>query len=360
MTTTRVHLLTSALDTAWRSALPASRSVFGSLEFARIAETHHGHPARLLVCEMEDMSVIYPFFLRSTQALSFGAVAPEAQWDTFSPEYTGPLSPSDALNHAADGMMFQAHWSQICQDTGIVAEFIHLHPWHALWSCLRPQNIEVEREIVYVDLTVPLNRLMEESFSYACRKNLRRAQSQEIEVTPANCLDDVREFHRIYIATMERNHAQARYYYPFEYFKAFYEELPDNALFMLAKYKGQTIAGTLYLHDDVDVFSYLGGADYAYQQARPTNAVIFETIRWAQAFGKKRLILGGGYKPDDGVFRFKASFSPLRAKFCVYRRIHMPSTYERLHQSWAIQFGADHMTTGYFPAYRTPVSIMEP
>jgi lipid II:glycine glycyltransferase (peptidoglycan interpeptide bridge formation enzyme) len=129
---------------------------------------------------------------------------------------------------------------------------------------------------------------------------------------------------------------------------------------VLAEYRNQIVAATLYLYDDVDVYSYLGGADKAFQQIRPTNAVVYATINWARQQGKRRLILGGGYLPDDGIFRFKASFSPLRAHFRVYRHVHLPAEYHRVCQAWSSYYGKRELELNYFPAYRSlPASKTE-
>jgi hypothetical protein len=73
---------------------------------------------------------------------------------------------------------------------------------------------------------------------------------------------------------------------------------------------------------------------------------------WGQRLGKKRLILGGGYSPNDGIFRFKASFSPQRAKFLVYRRVHLSEKYDALCRSWSSLYGGDAQASAYFPRYR--------
>jgi serine/alanine adding enzyme len=356
MTESSIELLTTAMTDEWRSQLPASRSVFGSVEFARITEKQYGYTPKLLTCKLGTAKIAYPLFLRPTYLLPIHTAAPAALWDTLSPEYSGPLLVSD---DEIDGAEFQEIWNRTCGCLGIVAEFAHLHPWKAQLACLDSQVLVSDREIVYIDVTEPPERLLKTSFSYACRKNLRRAQSEGLEVYFATDADDIREFHRIYTATMTRNHALVRYFYPLEYFLAFFEEMPNNALFVMARHESKTIAATLYLYDNTDVYSYLGGTDYEYQQMRPSNVVVFEAIRWAHTAGRQRLILGGGYKPDDGIFRFKASFSPLRACFSVYRKVHMPSAYESMCRAWAAQSGLDIAAATYFPAYRTPMSTIE-
>jgi lipid II:glycine glycyltransferase (peptidoglycan interpeptide bridge formation enzyme) len=157
---------------------------------------------------------------------------------------------------------------------------------------------------------------------------------------------------------MDRNAAQAKYYFPLEYFLRFFDEMPEQSVFLLAEHQGKVIAATLYLADDTNVFSYLGGADFQYQSLRPTNLVIQRMIELGRERGMKRLILGGGYRPDDGIFRFKASFSPLRARFSVYRRVHLQEEYDRLVAEWSSQHGVAP-PADFFPAYRAKPPVPE-
>jgi serine/alanine adding enzyme len=350
------QLLTTTDADEWRTILPARTSVFGSVEYARIVETHNGYQARLYVRDTGDEQVAYPFFLRPIRALPFAQGLQDEWWDSLTPEYTGPLQVNGGTHTSVSD--FQTRFSAYCRDQNIVTEFAHLHPWHWQPDLLQADLISLDREIVYVDLTWPADRLWDDSYLYACRKNINRARREGVRVFQATTADHIREFSRIYIDTMARNDAPGQYFFPPTYFEAFFENMPDHACFMLAEHRGRVIAGTLYLHDNTDVYSYLGGADQEFQQIRPTNAVVHETIRWAQGAGKQRLILGGGYHLDDGIFRFKSSFSPLRARFHVYRRIHLPEQYKRLCSAWSSYYQSKTSANNYFPAYRSqPVSV---
>jgi len=342
------RFLTTADAEEWERALPASRSAFGSLGFARVQERAGGPEPRLLIADTDACRVAYPLGLRSLGDLPFTAKSQSARADSVSPPFTGPIvlegeaSPesSDATEEIAT--LFHAE--------GVVAEFAHLHPWGS-----EPALVgggEPDREIVWVDVAQKAERLWE-SYSKACRKNIRRAGREGVVVRVATIPGDVAEFHRIYTATMERNEASEAYLFDEPYFQAIFEEMPDSARFVLAERGSEVIAATLYLHDDDDVYSYLGGADHAHQQVRPTNAVVHETIAWAREAGKKRLILGGGYRADDGIFRFKASFSPLRATLELARRVHLRDEYDLLVEAWRGHYG-DAPDGGYFPAYRQP------
>jgi lipid II:glycine glycyltransferase (peptidoglycan interpeptide bridge formation enzyme) len=151
---------------------------------------------------------------------------------------------------------------------------------------------------------------------------------------------------------MRRNHAQSSYYFPFSFYHAFREELPENARFVFAEYKDQIVAAMLYLHDDTDVFGFLGGSDADFQSVRPMNALIWSTIQSTREAGKKRLILGGGYKPDDGILHFKSGFSQLRQPFHIYRRIHLEQDYALLERQCREYYRVAELSPGYFPSYR--------
>ena len=331
------RFLTTADADAWSAALPPERSAFGSLGFARVQERAGLGESRLLVAG----DVAYPLLLRPLAGtLPFSVIVGDARFDSVSPPFTGPLGEGGDPDAIAAAL----------REAGVVAEFAHLHPWNAAADLVG--GGEPDREIVWVDVTLDEERLWRDSYSKACRKNLNRAEREGVTVRAAAGPDDIAQFHRIYIATMERNRALEHYFFEPDYFQGIFEEMPDSARFALAEHEGRVVAATLYLHDSDDVYSYLGGADHDHQQVRPTNAVVHETIRWAREQGKCRLVLGGGYRPDDGIFRFKASFSPERATLRLARRIHLGDDYEQLVAAWREYHGHRSPEPAFFPLYR--------
>lgn len=352
-------LLTTTDTDEWRRILPIGVSVFGSVEYAAIVEKHSGYHARLYVLDTENARVAYPFFLRPIRSLPFALELEVDCWDLLTPEYTGPRVVYGALT--ASDFSFPAIFSAFCRNHGIVTEFAHLHPWQQRDRLLDTNAVTIDREIIYVDVMLSPDQLWDGSYSHACRKNINRARREKVHTLRATDIRDIQEFLRIYTHTMTRNKASAQYLFSLEYFAAFFETMPDNARFVLAEYQNQIVAGTLYLYDDQDVYSYLGGAVQEFQHIRPTNMVVHDTIQWAHDCGKQRLILGGGYHIDDGIFRFKSSFSPLRANFQVYRRVHLPELYDRLCDWWSAHYGASLDIKGYFPGYRSqPVVVPIP
>ncbi len=352
----RPSLLTTEDAEAWRQALPADVCVMGSLDYVRIEEQHSGQMARLFVFESGGRRIAYPFFLRPIPERPL--IVEKVRRDTTTPDYTGPLlfDPGTGEHVTTFPGNFTEAFDRFCDEQGIVAEFAHLNPWSTGLELLDPQCIEANREIVYIDLTQGEEALWMHSLSSDTRRQTKQAITAGVQARRATSFEDVQAFHRLHQQTMERRSAMERYFLPEEYFVAIYKTMPQNAFFMLSEYQGKIIAGGLYFQDATDVYWHLSAFDIDYSKVRPVNAFHFESIKQSAQAGKKRLLCGGAHQPGDGVFRFKAGFSPLRVQFNTYRRIHAPADYAALSADWSRRHGGVDPQPGFFPAYRAPVA----
>jgi serine/alanine adding enzyme len=351
LSNTTEEILSTAASDLWRSLLPVKRSVFGSVEFVSIMERHLGYKGRLFVFAANEESIVLPLLLRPISPLSFAPSTHPERWDAVTPDYTGPLAQKTVSPTAARD--FREHLVECCRKEQIVTLFAHLHPWNWSPDTLDAESVYLDRELVYIDLNLSEGQIWHKCLDRHCRKNINKALREHVRVFEVATVENIKEFHRIYIQTMERKGILDRYYLPLEYFLDFFETMSDNARFSLAEYNGQIIAGLLCLYDDVDVYAYRAGLDYNFQHVRPNNILYHDAILWARSQGRKRLVLGGGAKPDDGIFRFKTSFSPLRAKFRIYRHICNLDDYAALCRDWSTYYQSSIDTTDYFPLYRT-------
>lgn len=324
----------------------------GSLEYVSILEAHTGCPARLLVVELDGAVVAYPFLLRPVSALRFAAGIGESLWDTFTPEYTGPISIGAARDPQAGRSLLGEAFAGYGRENGVVAEFAHMNPWRAAHELLDSAYVADDRELVYIDLSAGKERTWTRSLTSDARRMARRAQAAGVRVRRAETPDDVREFHRLYISTMDRRRARERYYFPLEHFLAFLETMRETAFFVLAEWQGRTVAGGLYLYGGTDVYWHLSAMDMRFAHVAAVNGYVWETICWAIDAGKERMLLGGGYAPGDGIFRFKAGFSPLRARFRTYQRVHDADAHAALVHAWSASHGGRAAPEGYFPSWR--------
>lgn len=349
----RYYVLSTMDAEHWRKVLPAEVCVMGSVEYARIEEQQTGHTAKLFVVENGATLIAYPLFLRPVGGLPFAVPGEEKWYDTYSPEYTGPLIISAGNGQDLQQAEFKKHFADYCLENRIIAEFAHLNPWLDGKQLLDQSAIIYSREVVSVDLTLGKESLWKDSLSSDARRQTRQADKAGVLVRKAESIDDVRDFHRLHDATMERRQALERYRIPLEYFVAVFESMPETAFFVLAEYQGRVVAGGLYFHGGSDIYWHLSAVDLDYSRSRPVNKYIWQTLCWATGVGKHRMLLGGGYSSDDGVFRFKAGFSPLRDQFFTYRCIHNYEVYSALTDSWAEYYQKTPDKYEFFPTYRS-------
>ena len=342
----REHFITLADPDAWQQHLPVQRSVFGSLGYARICEAHRNVSPRLYVLASDDAAISYPVLLRPLANLPF-SVEPVAKWDSLSADYTGPMTSGNDPDLAA---AFAVRRNARFESEGIVAEFAHLHPWSDARTVLQ-NGCEYNRDIVWVDTSLSPDELWSD-VKPQCRQKIKQAERQGVRIIAAFSDEHIQQYHHIYSHTMQRNDARPGYFFSCDFFRAFRQELPENSRFMLAEYHDQIIAGTLCLYDDTDAFYFLTGMDARFQHLRPTNLLVWELIRWVHEAGKKRLTLGAGNCIDDGLFRFKCSFSPNRQPFHIYKYVHRPQDYVRLERRFREWTGLSTERIGYFPVYR--------
>lgn len=343
----REYFLTTADRELWEKFLPVRNSVYGSVGYALVVERLLNHVTRLHVVESDTAWISYPMQLRPISQLPFASKI-ETRCDIRTPEFTGPhvFGRDDTLvRHYLDFRRALAEREEF------VAEFAHLHPWSG-GEALLQDGSTLDRHIIWCDATLEPEFLRRNHLEHRRRKCLGKAEREGVSVVEAGSTGEIRDFVRIYQGTMNRNNAQESYYFSEEYFLSFRLLLPSNSRFTLTIFRGQVIGALFVLFDDENVFAYLGGSDASFHHLSPASFQIWESICWAHRTGRKRVILGGGYVANDGIFKFKRSFSPLMRPFYTYRKVHRPKDYVQLETAGRIFYELGNDTVSFFPSYR--------
>lgn len=194
-------------------------------------------------------------------------------------------------------------------------------------------------------------------FEYKVRKNVHRARASGVVVEADEQACRFEDFLAVYNATMERRNARASYYFPREYFERIHRNLKGQFVYFHALVQGSVISTELVLVSAARVYSFLGGTDAAWFHLRPNDLLKVEVMNWARVAGKTQFVLGGGYSPSDGIYRYKRSFAPNGSvPFQLGTRILNQSGYDALmaaRRTFERSCGSDwHPDSSYFPAYR--------
>jgi len=190
------------------------------------------------------------------------------------------------------------------------------------------------------------------------RKNVKRARQEGVEIAfdPLGLrLDD---FISVYESTMNRREALSQYYFPRSFFEAIITDLPGQYVFVHAIAGGKVIASDIILLSAQTAYFFLGGSLAEAFPKRPSDLLQHENFRYCRDRGLKHCVLGGGYRPDDGVLRFKRAFAPggerpFRVGVKTYDREGSTRLIER-RREWERAQGREwNPVDGFFPPYRS-------
>jgi hypothetical protein len=157
------------------------------------------------------------------------------------------------------------------------------------------------------------------------------------------------DFLRVYHATMDRLAASSFYYFDHSYFNGLQVSLKGRFRYFHALWDGVVVSSLLALCSNSRVYLFLLGGLQEYFHLSGNNLVQWYSIMWAQKQGFEEYILGGGFKPYDGIFNFKKSFSPDGlVPFHTGKMIFDKETYLKL------KANHPNPVTDYFPEYRSP------
>lgn len=200
-------------------------------------------------------------------------------------------------------------------------------------------------------------------YEHKVRKNVKRAKKHNVEVLVDESGEHLGDFEAIYESTLDRRAATSRYRFGTEFYKNLISRVPGTTLFH-ARLDEQIVSSEIVLSSGRWAYSFLGGTLPEAFVSRANDLLKHEIMRWCHETGKEGFVLGGGYEPEDGIFRYKKSFAPSGlVPFQLWAETFMAQSYDSLLEqrnqweetrvhSWV---AAD----GYFPAYRAPGAIEE-
>jgi hypothetical protein len=320
-----------------------------------------GKDPRLICYGDEENYIIHPILVKPLNSVPWFSSVPDDEVGNYSDAvspwyYGGPLMHlSDDLKKESLITGFFAAMNEYCKEHSIVSEFTRLHP------LLRNQSVvslyvttNLVNQIVYVDLTLDENVIWE-NYKQENRKSINRAVRNGVEVEISNTPESIAAFHDLYTHAMVRLGADSAYFFSLNFLSNLFKNLGNCAQLFLAKYNGEIISGSILIGRGRYSHDYLRAFNTDYSKLVPNNLIVHKKIFWAKEAGYKVFSLQGGHSPDDGIFRFKLTFSKATAEFYVYKTIHDKATYDMLSQArdtYDKKNGIPSGTPEYFPYYR--------
>lgn len=314
-----------------------------------------------LFCEPVDSAVcamfqgangvmIYPFIIRQipvyTEKQLFDIITP---YGYGGPRISGALSEEERSN-------FWDRLESWMREHSIISEFIRFMLWDSENTAYR--GIRETRSTNIIRSLEDSLEAIWMNFEHKVRKNVKKANASGLELVIDKKGERIGDFLAIYYSTMDRRNANKDYYFDDTFFDRLHKYLHGNFIYFYTLKNNIPVSVELVLVSHYNVYSYLGGTNKEYFSCRPNDFIKYEIIKWAKENGKKRFILGGGYQPGDGIFKYKRSFAPDgTVRFQIGKRILDEEQYSRLiakcnekraHQGKSLLVPDN----GFFPLYR--------
>lgn len=233
-------------------------------------------------------------------------------------------------------------------ETGIICEFVRFHPMiqnHA--QCGRFYDIVPLGEVVHMDLSSP--EVIWNNLSSKNRNMIRKALKNGVAIHSGRSPELFETFRAMYNATMDKDGAEAYYYFEEPFYASIREDLPQNAQVFWAEKDGRAIAASILLMANGRMNYHLSGSLRAFNPLAPSNLLLYEAAVWGCENGYKTLYLGGGVgSGEDSLFKFKRSFYRNELhRFHIGRKVFSEENYERL-----LKMRTEIKNPNFFPKYR--------
>lgn len=298
----------------------------------------------MLYYEENGLRAIYVYMRRMT---SIGGV-----YDSITPYgYGGVLFEGDITEEN-----LQTFWTAYIakmKEESIVDNFVRYHPVlkNAIPMKAISNVIDLGRTIAF-DLSS--SEVIWENIISKNRNMIRKAEKNGIEILHGKGLELLKNFKRIYNATMNKDHAEAYYFFEDAFYESIDNDLHDNYEIFYAVLDGQIIAMSIILFANRQMHYHLSGSMIEYRYLAPSNLLLYKAALWGCEYGYKTFHLGGGVGScEDSLYKFKAAFNRNSDyQFSIGKEIFNKEKYDELVSLRSDSEPEFDETSGFFPLYR--------
>ena len=155
-------------------------------------------------------------------------------------------------------------------------------------------------------------------FSDSNRRNIRKAEKQNLDVTISASPDALQAFCRLNALT-RRHHGLPPQ--PRRFFQCVYDRIlsKDMGFIVQASLRGTPIAANVYFMFGDQILYKYGASDRTFQHLRASNLVMWEAIQWGCNRGFRSLCFGRTEPDNEGLRQFKAGWGARERLIKYYR-----------------------------------------
>ncbi|MFD1031313.1 peptidoglycan bridge formation glycyltransferase FemA/FemB family protein [Metaplanococcus flavidus] len=275
----------------------------------------------------------------------------ESYYDLVTPYgYGGPVITECKNNKEELVQEFQLEFQKYCFDNNIVSEFVRFHPLLSNEQDFKDcYTVNFRRNTTGTTLK-PYDDPVQTEFSKSTKKAIRKALNAGVEFNVIVNPKSLKEFQRIYYATMKRIDASSHYFFDDEYFSDCLNFFGKNLILVEATYDNQVIGMELHFLYNNILHTHLSGSIEDFHHLSPVYVLTYAIALWGKENGVKLIHSGGGVTsdPEDGLYLFKKRFGKnTEFDYFVGYKVWNKNLYEKLMEAAEV-----NRNTEFFPAYR--------
>ena len=298
----------------------------------------------LLYYHSPSLRAIYVYMRRMTVI--------EGIYDSVSPYgYGGVLFEGDTSEK--NKYAFWEEYLQVMKREHIVDNFVRYHPVLKNAEPMKSiSNVIDLGKTVAFDLASP--EVIWNNIIGKNRNMIRKAEKNGIEIHHGKDLALLKDFRKIYNATMDRDHAEEYYYFGEAFYESIHKDLYDNYEMFYAVLDGQIIAMSIILYANKQMHYHLSGSVTEFRNLAPSNLLLYQAALWGYEQGFLTFHLGGGVgSGEDNLYKFKAAFNKNSCfQFSIGKQVFDQTKYDEMVDLRASQDAEFNRESNFFPLYR--------
>jgi len=162
-----------------------------------------------------------------------------------------------------------------------------------------------------------------EGYKKNIRRDVRKAQKSGMTIRRGDSRKDADIFYKLYLASMERNRAMAKY--PLRWFETLYEILTKKELsdIYVAELNDVAIAGVVLIYSVSSTHYFHNGSQYEFLKFCPNELLVHSSIENATERGSSFFDFMGSDPNDLSLVRFKEKWgSQSRDIYTYIKDVH--------------------------------------
>lgn len=299
----------------------------------------------LLYYEGEGLKAIYVYMRRQT--------AITGVFDSITPYGYGGVLFEGVISRENLEVFWEEYIAKM-KEENIVDNFVRYHP--VLKNAIPMKSIsnvvDLGKTIAF-DLSSP--EIIWENIISKNRNMIRKAEKNGIEIHHGKDLGLFNDFRRIYNATMDKDNAEAYYYFSEAFYESIHHDMYDNYEIFYALLNGEIIAMSIILFANKQMHYHLSGSMIEYRNLAPSNLLLYKAALWGYERGFKTFHLGGGVgSGEDNLYKFKAAFNKTSDyQFSIGKQVFDEKKYKQLIRIRMMNDTSFDEHSTFFPLYRS-------